>query len=163
MQLRLTLEKFSHCMSINLWFKLMKNDNPSRVALLVTRRSADRRVAGSSPGRNASRRCTRSATLWAQGIGDWELFSHGISARASMWDMQEASGRYLITGLRVWKLRSKQTNKYQRTLFLHLKHHPAPKERWIVGSLLFQGKKRQVRPKDIVLFVLISASTPVIL
>ena len=84
---------------------------PSRVALSVTRRSADRRVAGSSPGRNASRRCTRSATLWAQGIGDWELFSHGISARASMWDMQEASGRYLITGLRVWKPRSKQTNK----------------------------------------------------
>ena len=25
-----------------------------------------------------------------------------------MWDMQEASGRYLITGLRVWKPRSKQ-------------------------------------------------------
>ena len=37
--------------------------NPSRVALSVARRSADRRVAGSSPGRNASRRCTRSATL----------------------------------------------------------------------------------------------------
>ena len=93
---------------------IMKIDyilNPSRVALSVTHRSADRRVAGSSPGRNASRRCTRSATLWAQGIGDWELFSHGISARASMWDMQEASGRYLITGLRVWKPRSKQTNK----------------------------------------------------
>jgi len=89
---------------------------PSRVALSVAHRSADRRVAGSSPGRNASCRCTRSATLWAQGIGDWELFSHGISARASMWDMQEASGRYLITGLRVWKPRSKQNKKLQKSL-----------------------------------------------
>ena len=79
--------------NVRLFLKIYWSHYPSRVALSATRRSADRRVAGLSPGRNASR---RSATLWAQGIGDWELFSQGISARASMWDMQEASCRIRI-------------------------------------------------------------------
>ena len=29
-------------------------------------------------------------TIWPWGIGDWELFSQGISAQAPMWDMQES-------------------------------------------------------------------------
>ena len=64
-------------------------------------------------------------TLWAWGIGDWELFSQGISAQAPMWDMQEGSRLVLNYRNNLLKPRLKQTNKRKaistmKFIFLYL-------------------------------------------
>ena len=75
-----------HHMGMTYHMQKIRNLNPSWVAQSVRHRYFSTASCGfqSHLGRMASSRCTRSATLWARGMGTWELFSQGISARASM-------------------------------------------------------------------------------
>ena len=62
-----------------------------------------------------------------------------------MWDMQKASGRYLITGLGVWKPRSKQskqTNKLTQFLVITTTKGVKRPEKLKKGQKNFEGQNK---------------------
>ena len=87
--------------------------DPSRIALSVTSRSADRRVAGSSPGRNASLKMHAISNPLSLGNGDLRVVVSGHFC-ASLQVGHARSNRpvfdYRITGVEA-QIKTKQNKQ----------------------------------------------------